>query len=251
MATRKPVTAGSNPVPEIAEGKRRYRKVNNMMVPYKEPDYSQAVIPWSQSRRIGQAYVSMPHHDPEALPAYHAMREETGRQFDFLTRPRSRGGLGIDVSVHDTDPYPSTGRIEDLYPELAHDVREHGHIGVLSTRSTGGHPVFTNDENDQFRAVHDVFGHLGSGRSVDAHGEDAAFQAHASMYSPLARRAMATETRGQNAALHLTGEFQPQKVGVLPAKYQRPTNLQPLQFEDPEQLQAEGRAENIKHGVIE
>jgi hypothetical protein len=94
---------------------------------------------------------------------------------------------------------------------------------VLSTKTTGGHPFFSDDENDMFRAVHDVFGHAGTGRGFDRHGEEAAYQSHASMYSPLARMALATETRGQNAALITGGgQFAEQKVALLPRRLVNP-----------------------------
>lgn len=227
---------GSSPVPEVAAGAARYRKVNGFLAP--EQDYSRAVIPPSRSREIGQAYMDMPEHDPAAVPAYRQLAEETKRQFDHLTGPRSRGGMGINVSVSQDDPYGGALPGGDyskwdalkVIPEMRHDVVHNNHIGVLSTTATGGHPVFSNDENDMFRAVHDIFGHLGSGRGVDMHGEDAAYQAHAGMFSPAARPALATETRGQNAALHLTGEFQNQKIGTLPGHLQAPHNLSSAQF---------------------
>ncbi len=67
--------------------------------------------------------------------------------------------------------------------------------------------------NNVFRAVHDVFGHAqgverfgnehgGANLDFGHHGEDHAFRNQAAMYSPLARRALASETRGQNAAFH-------------------------------------------------
>jgi hypothetical protein len=88
---------------------------------------------------------------------------------------------------------------------------------VLSTAVTGSHFFFSDDVNDQFRAVHDVFGHAGTGRGVDRHGEEAAYRKHSGMFSPLARKALATETRGQNHAMIAAGgEFQDQKVAVLP-----------------------------------
>lgn len=190
----------------------------------------------------------MPAFSREALPAYRQMAHETARQFDFMTRPRSRGGMGIDVEVTQHDPYGQRS-VHDIVGELRHDVAEHGRVKVFSTASTGGHPYFTNEQNDQFRAVHDVFGHLGSGRGIDIHGEEAAYRKHAAMYSPLARSAMATETRGQNAALHRHGEFQEQKVGVLPQ------HLQSAQFGNVaslrERLQAvrDARIENQKQGI--
>lgn len=178
-------------------------------------------MPQSSSHAIAEAYQRMPEHDPRAEPAFRQMGIETSRQFDFLTRPKHRGGMGIDVEVTKHDPYGQRD-VHDIVGELRHDVQNRNRIQVLSTASTGGHPYFTNDQNDMFRAVHDVFGHLGSGRGIDAHGEEAAFQKHSRMYSPLARAAMTTETRGQNAALHATGSFQDQKVSLLPAHMQSP-----------------------------
>lgn len=219
---------GASPVPEIAAGAARYRQTNGFLAP--EQDYSRSVVPPSQTQAMGRAYMDLPEFDQHALPSYHAMREEVGRQFDHMTRPRSKGGMGIDVSVHDTDPY-GVDDWSQVMPELRRDVTENNHIGVLSTQATGGHPVFSNDENDMFRAVHDMFGHLGAGRGVDRHGEDAAYQKHAAMFSPGARGALATETRGQNAALHYNnGVFQDQKVALMPTRFTAPRNLSSLQF---------------------
>jgi hypothetical protein len=62
-----------------------------------------------------------------------------------------------------------------------------------------------------------VFGHCGTGRGVDRHGEEAAFRKHSLMFSPLARKALATETRAQNHAMIAAGGvFQTQKVAVMP-----------------------------------
>jgi hypothetical protein len=153
------------------------------------------------------------------------MAEETKRQFDHMTRPRSKGGMGVNVEVTPHDPYGNEREgWTSIVPDMRNDFQNNRRMRVLSTASTGGHPLFSNDENDMFRAVHDVFGHLATGRGVDKHGEDAAFQKHSQMFSPLARRAMTTETRGQNAALHASGgQFQEQKVGLLPEHMSRPT----------------------------
>jgi hypothetical protein len=225
---------GASPVPEIAAGAARYRQVNGFLAP--EQDYSRSVIPPSQTRAMGAAYGKLPDFDPGAVPAYHQMGEEVGRQFDHMTKPRSKGGMGIDVSVQDSDPYGAAGfdgpdGWKRVMPEMRNDVMNNSHMGVLSTRSTGGHPFFSNDQNDMFRAVHDTFGHLAAGRGVDRHGEEAAYQKHSAMFSPLARGALATETRGQNSALHYNGgAFQDQKVAIMPSRFQAPRNLHSLQF---------------------
>ena len=82
--------------------------------------------------------------------------------------------------------------------------------------------------NDLFRIVHDVFGHGSEGASFGARGEENAWQAHVRMFTPLAARAMTSETRGQNSWVNFGpfGEqnradptnttFADQKVGLLP-----------------------------------
>jgi hypothetical protein len=56
--------------------------------------------------------------------------------------------------------------------------------------------------NDVFRIVHDYFGHFKEGNGFRAEGEENAWRSHSAMYSPLARRAMTSETRGQNSWLN-------------------------------------------------
>lgn len=58
---------------------------------------------------------------------------------------------------------------------------------------------YTLTYNDVFRAVHDVFGHASGGFGFGPRGEENAWRKHVRMFSPLAARAMTTETRGQNS----------------------------------------------------
>jgi hypothetical protein len=60
------------------------------------------------------------------------------------------------------------------------------------------------NQTEQFRAVHDLFGHGVYGNEFGPKGEELAFGAHSQMYSPLARIALATETRGQNSVVNYT-----------------------------------------------
>lgn len=163
---------------------------------------------------LARQYEAAPDFERNALPAFRAMHEETKRQFDYLTRPRAKGGLGVEVGVTSHDPYEHNGEPDPA--GMMADARR-GRLNVMSSATTGGHPVFGNEGNDMFRAVHDYFGHFKTGRGFDQHGEEAAYQAHARMYSPLARQALATETRGQNAMLHRRGAFPDQKVALLPS----------------------------------
>jgi len=127
--------------------------------------------------------------------SYAAMRDDVNAQYEHMTRPREEGGMGIHHEVTAEDPYATPG-------QMAHDVRKNRTIKTLSTETTGGHSFFTNEENDRFRAVHDVFGHAAVGRGFSRHGEEAAWRSHVQMFSPEAREAMTSETRGQNSYLN-------------------------------------------------
>jgi hypothetical protein len=168
---------------------------------------------------VAQAYKRLPHFEEGAVPHFEAMRRETAQQYDYLTKPRTAGGLGVNVQVTDSDPYKSP-------QEMVADITQNRQLKVFSTAMTGGHPFFTNEENDQFRAVHDAFGHAAIGRGFSRNGEEAAFHAHAQMYSPEALPALTTETRGQNSALNYGGGqgFDVQKVAKLGPQF---TDQQP------------------------
>jgi hypothetical protein len=126
--------------------------------------------------------------------SYSAMAEHMGKQYEHLTTPKEKGGMGFTHTVTPHDPYDSpTALAEDL---------KRGHIKTLATATTGSHEVFSNEENDKFRAVHDVFGHGATGRGFSRHGEEAAFLAHRQMFPPEAHAALASETRGQNSYLN-------------------------------------------------
>lgn len=194
----------------IAAGAQTY--IRNQGFAPASHDFSSVAAHPAMTAHIARAYDALPEFDRSAVPHFKAMAEETARQFDHLTRSRSRGGLGINVEVTSHDPY-------DGPKEMFHDLRENNRLRVMSTATTGGHPIFSNMQNDQFRAVHDAFGHVGTGRGFDRHGEEAAFRAHSAMFSSHARRAMATETRGQNSSMVAAGGvFPPQKVAVLPER---------------------------------
>ncbi len=156
-------------------------------------------------REIGRAYDALPTRDASAIPHFEKMRKEVVDQHDHLTH-----AMGIKTEVVDHDPYPSVHH-------MVNDVLKNKRIKVLSTKVTGGHDFLSDDENDKFRAVHDVFGHAATGRGFDRHGEEAAWLAHSRMFTQHARGAMSSETRGQNAALHLNGSFQDQKTALLPS----------------------------------
>lgn len=200
--------------------------------------------PFSEERAsfVAAAYDMMKHapDDPDVKKAYDAMIQETMDQYKALK------DSGIEFKFMKEgmdDPYAAS-------PALGYqDVVERGNLWVFPTdfgfgTSTAFDPkanpllqrvgkVGDKEDavaNDAFRAVHDIFGHFGSGNPFFRHkGEERAFLEHSRMYSPEARGAMASETRGQNSWLNfgphgeanrtantLDTVFADQKTGLMP-----------------------------------
>lgn len=185
---------------------------------------------------IARLYDKMEHapNDPEVKAAYDALAKETIAQYEFLLK------LGMTFDwITGKDPYKTPA-------DAIRDMQENNHLWVFPTDAGFGSlteaeadnpllaptPYVINGKravvNDLFRIVHDVFGHGSEGASFGARGEENAWQAHVRMFTPLAARAMTTETRGQNSWVNFGpyGEqnranpkktvFADQKTGLLP-----------------------------------
>jgi len=219
-------------VPEVARAAAEYTQ--KMGLSPRPASFNNAVVDLPQAQGIARDYLAAPDFDPAAVPHYNAMREEIGRQYDFMTRSRAKGGMGLTHTVTAEDPYGSSR-------DMMNDVAE-GRIKSLATKTTGPHPFFTDDENDMFRAIHDVFGHAGSGRNFGPSGEEAAFRSHYGMFSPMARQAMAVGTRGQNSTNNFgglaPGSYVKGKTILLPATGKFLTT--PNQLILPNKLDAKG-----------
>lgn len=177
-------------------------------------------------RRIAQAYDLAEHNPANAYVerCYDAFKRETSAQFRSITR-----GAGIRVEFVAVDPYASTS-------EMVRRVRLERTLYIYTGDDMPlDHPL-KGFANLEFRAVHDWYGHIATGNSFRAAGEELAFRAHARMYSADALPALATETRGQNCwsnfGSHLPFDartewdyvrlpanrpFAPQKATILPA----------------------------------
>jgi len=201
---------GIEPVRHAIEGARSFASKRGLDDPHSGINYQAVRTHRGLVSDLAHEYDKLPANDPSAVHHFDAMRDEVNHQYDHLTH-----AMGVKVHVTDHDPYRNVH-------ELAHDVRNNKRIQVLGTHATGGHPYFSDSENDRFRAVHDVFGHLATGRDFDRHGEEAAYQAHARMFSHHARPALASETRGQNGSLIVNGKFGPQKIAVMPSRLWHP-----------------------------
>lgn len=199
------------PPSDLADGVAAWMetKAKNWTDPHPGANFQTVRQDHTRQMAIADAYDRLPEYDRRAEGSYRAMARDTEDQYQFLT-----GKLGIRMITQADDPYPNV-------QAMVADVANNKTLRVMSTATTGGHPYFSNEVNDKFRFVHDAFGHAATGRGFDRHGEEAAWMSHVRMYSPEARAAMTSETRGQNASLIKNGEFPPQKVAVLPDEFHK------------------------------
>jgi len=202
-------------VPYLVVGARRYGGLDWVNL----GDYTRVRLDPILGAAISAAYVSAPAWDHHAVAAYTALRRETVRQYKYLVGRTEFGGLGVTVRILEDDPYADAdAMIDDLI---------HRELKVFATAASDNpHPYLSDAENDMFRAVHDAFGHASIGQGFDGHGEEAAWLKHSGMYSPLARRALTTETRGQNCAMifhHRGKRFAEQKAALLPRVFSDPS----------------------------
>lgn len=204
-----------------------------------EKIHRETVVDPEAQQALARTYDALPEHDTSANLAWEAFAHETLSQANVLR------SLGITWQVVDSDPYANVAA------EMFADLRNgHRRIKVLSSAVTGGHPLLSDTVNDTFRAVHDILGHAATGRGFDRHGEEAAFRAHARLYSPLARQALATETRGQNASMiDSGGVFSPQKVAVLPSWWRADTALKPRSPEATDAARADAARRHAAQGL--
>jgi hypothetical protein len=182
-------------------------------------DYTKVVANRERASKIADIYETLPKMDRDAVDEYEALASEVEEQFDYMTKT-----LGVKVEFVADDPYKTS-------KEMFADVST-GNLKVLATASTGAHPLFSDLQNDKFRAVHDYFGHAATGRGFGQDGEEAAWVHHSQMFTENARAALTTETRGQNSFFNNRGkQFADQKVALLPAEFwQVPATFQKIKI---------------------
>jgi len=265
---------GYKPAQDIAQ---RYAARHDQSLPT-----TYAKVDEARAKRIAQAYEDMEHapQDPEVQRAYKAMINETVAQYRDILKT----GLKVEFITGD-DPYAASPRLAIL------DVVDNNHLWVFPTDSGFGsseldvsdNPLLAETEfkvgdktmlaNDVFRVVHDYFGHIANGVGFRADGEENAWREHSAMYSPLARRAMTSETRGQNSWVNYgpAGEanqtasasdtvYADQKTGLLPewvseegrgdeVEGQTKTAAFKRWFGDSKVVDSEGRPLVVYHGT--
>lgn len=135
-------------------------------------------------------------HDEKVKAAYAAFKAETLAQLSHLLKQ----GVQVRPWSKDGQPYANSKEmVEDvrknkqLFVFLGGEMPEDHPLKEQTGLSLDGKPL---TYNDAFRAVHDYYGHAAHGNEFGPRGEQHAWQLHARMFSPRARKAMTTETRG-------------------------------------------------------
>ena len=183
----------------------------------------------TRSKAIADVFASSQHrpNDPEVRKAYQALADEALQQYQALV------DAGYKFTLHGADG----GYANSV--ELVNDLNDNKHLEVYSSLAGYGPTQVTEAQqsedlmlqdsgykdsqgqpmvvNDCFRAVHDYFGHGGTGSSFGPIGEENAWLTHSRMFSPDARRALTTETRGQNSWVNF-GPHLRREDGSIPKK---------------------------------
>lgn len=112
-----------------------------------------------QLQPIAEAYAKAPIYDPKAAGAFMELAQDSTRRANVL-----RGQIEIEV-VDDPEPYANA-------QEMSDDIHNKKHFKV--SRANSEHPVWSVQQNVDFRIVHDVLGHAVSGGDFGWQGENLA-----------------------------------------------------------------------------
>lgn len=158
------------------------------------PEYKTAVFDaYAQQMPDVLEQAGAKNYDDLMEKAYRQLAKETDDQFKALP---------YNFSYHRAGEGNYNGAMD-----MASDVHGNKHLYVYQ----GGDkhdflnrvdPASGLNENEKFRAVHDLLGHAIYGNQFGPKGEEMAWAIHSQMYSPLARLAMTAETRGQNSMVN-------------------------------------------------
>jgi hypothetical protein len=174
--------------------------------------------PWASELAEWHLQTQSTPHDAGVLAAYRQLEEQTDGLFRSLTDRASRHPVTVSFTFL-RQPYDSD---QELISAIVYERRLEVSVAAIDRHRL--HPVFDcrpGGPYDRFRAVHDIVGHGFGQRGFDAEGEYSAWSIQNCQYRGLARLALATELRAENAVLRKTGEFAEHKALILPRALSR------------------------------
>lgn len=154
-------------------------------------------------KRVSDAYQSRPDFEAQYVSSWRALIPHIDKLFKQLQSK-------YEIEFVDEDPYKSYEDMEKEYTE--------GKLRIFTGFSK--HPIFTEEQNWKFRAVHDALGHQAgfskkSGKGFSFKDEVAVYNRHVKMIPPAGRLALFTEVVGQASVFINTGNFPTQKICKL------------------------------------
>jgi DNA invertase Pin-like site-specific DNA recombinase len=154
---------------------------------------------------VAAGYAALPKYDSKAEYAWKQLAEESKEHADYI-----RQHLNV-TETDNPEPY-------DTSEDMIRDIRNNRNF-VVST-ANADHPIWTPQDNINFRIVHDVFGHAATEGDFGWHGENDACSTHFALSSPHAQKALATECLGQTGYAIDRGGFTDQRVGFIPGLHE-------------------------------
>lgn len=141
-----------------------------------------------KARMMARYYDMMPNEpdNPAVIAAHKKFAEEVEAQAQALR------DAGYSWTPVEKDPYKNSA-------EMLADLRDNKHIYTYAATPDQASPMASLETQNTFRAIHDILGHGQFGNQFGPIGEENAFRDHAAMFSPEARKVMASLTRGQNS----------------------------------------------------
>jgi len=205
-------------------------------IPY-NPLNEYAPIDKDFAAKVAHEYELMKHDPSNKLvqESYGAMRDQMYGQYEEMLRQGIKPEF--NSNPYSANPWEALADMQENKRLLVYPTNDG--FGTSADFDPSTNPLLAKSpykfngqdtlDNDIFRAVHDYQGHAKQGVGFRGRGEENAFQSHAGTFDPLARKALASETRGQNSWLNygpygehnrtasvLDTKFADQKTGLLP-----------------------------------
>ena len=200
-----------------------------------EPDFGIPLteIPADLGRARKVAAMAILNFEKEPSAETRAAYDELVEQTQAQLRQMEKAGVSVE--------YLSAQEIKDRgldptglnpYPTAEaqmRDVRDNKRLMIASLVDypESYHPILDSSKGgayDQFRAVHDYYGHVAAATGFDRHGEFQAWLHHTSMFTGKARLAASSELHVENSFLVTTGQSAPHFSYLLPDYMANPFN---------------------------
>lgn len=154
--------------------------------------------PTMTEQRLLETYAIAPTSEGRHTYAWDRLREETHKLFAALP-------TDLRVRFVSGQPYATAQALHNVF-----NTRQ-----LLISTDFNFHPLWDEETNLRFRAVHDYYGHILTGFDFTLEGELNAYLTCARLHTDSAKHALFTEVYVQALWHEVYGEFPKQKVVLL------------------------------------